>query len=179
MDLKEYLHELEYLVNTDSGSDNPEGLNKMADYFAERFDALGWRVDRHDLAPESGSCLIITNREAEHYDLMLMGHLDTVQPVGFAKEHPFTVEEDLIHGPGTCDMKAGCLCGLYAVKELDEETGLYYYGARYYDPKTSLWLSTDHKNTVKDDKSQMSDPRNIEFMNRDKHKQIHKNNGNN
>ncbi len=28
-------------------------------------------------------------------------------------------------------------------KELDEETGLYYYGARYYNPKTSLWLSVD------------------------------------
>ena len=28
-------------------------------------------------------------------------------------------------------------------KELDEETGFYYYGARYYDPKISLWLSTD------------------------------------
>ena len=28
-------------------------------------------------------------------------------------------------------------------KELDEETGLYYYGARYYDPKVSLWLSVD------------------------------------
>jgi RHS repeat-associated protein len=26
---------------------------------------------------------------------------------------------------------------------LDEETGLYYYGARYYDPRTSIWLSTD------------------------------------
>jgi RHS repeat-associated protein len=28
-------------------------------------------------------------------------------------------------------------------KERDEETGLYYYGARYLDPKTSRWLSTD------------------------------------
>lgn len=28
-------------------------------------------------------------------------------------------------------------------KELDEETGFYYYGARYYDPKISLWLSID------------------------------------
>ena len=27
--------------------------------------------------------------------------------------------------------------------ELDEETGLYYYGARYLDPKYSRWLSTD------------------------------------
>jgi RHS repeat-associated protein len=28
-------------------------------------------------------------------------------------------------------------------KEYDEETGLYYYGARYYDPRLSLWLGTD------------------------------------
>ncbi|MCR5437336.1 MAG: hypothetical protein K6E97_09770 [Treponema sp.] len=28
-------------------------------------------------------------------------------------------------------------------KELDEETGLYYYGARYLDPKYSRWMSTD------------------------------------
>lgn len=28
-------------------------------------------------------------------------------------------------------------------KEMDEETGLYYYGARYLDPKYSRWLSTD------------------------------------
>jgi RHS repeat-associated protein len=28
-------------------------------------------------------------------------------------------------------------------KELDAETGLYYYGARYLDPKTSRWLSSD------------------------------------
>ena len=28
-------------------------------------------------------------------------------------------------------------------KESDAETGLYYYGARYYDPRTSVWLSVD------------------------------------
>ncbi|WP_051149666.1 RHS repeat-associated core domain-containing protein [Flavobacterium indicum] len=28
-------------------------------------------------------------------------------------------------------------------KELDDETGWYYYGARYYNPRTSLWLSVD------------------------------------
>ena len=31
----------------------------------------------------------------------------------------------------------------YNGKELDEATGLYYYGARYMDPKTSIWLSVD------------------------------------
>ncbi len=31
-------------------------------------------------------------------------------------------------------------------KELDEETGNYYYGARYYNPKFSQWLSVDPLN---------------------------------
>ncbi|MGP1500504.1 MAG: RHS repeat-associated core domain-containing protein [Bergeyella cardium] len=32
---------------------------------------------------------------------------------------------------------------LFNGKELDSETGLYYYGARYLDSKTSLWLNVD------------------------------------
>jgi RHS repeat-associated protein len=32
---------------------------------------------------------------------------------------------------------------LFTAKELDEETGLYYFGARYYDPRTSVWQSGD------------------------------------
>src|SRR5690554_5031335 len=31
----------------------------------------------------------------------------------------------------------------FNAKELDAETGNYYYGARYYDPKWSIWLSVD------------------------------------
>ena len=34
---------------------------------------------------------------------------------------------------------------LFNAKEFDEETGMYYYGARYYDPRLSLWMSTDSK----------------------------------
>lgn len=32
---------------------------------------------------------------------------------------------------------------LFNAKEFDEETGLYYYGGRYYDSKISIWISTD------------------------------------
>lgn len=32
---------------------------------------------------------------------------------------------------------------LFNGKELDEETGLYNYGARYYDPSLSVWLGVD------------------------------------
>ena len=32
---------------------------------------------------------------------------------------------------------------LFNAKEFDEETGLYYYGARYYEPRVSLWMNVD------------------------------------
>src|SRR5262249_13174922 len=32
---------------------------------------------------------------------------------------------------------------LFADKQLDEGTDLYYFGARYYDPRTSVWQSAD------------------------------------
>ncbi len=31
----------------------------------------------------------------------------------------------------------------FNAKEFDEETGMYYYGARYYEPRLSLWVSVD------------------------------------
>ena len=32
---------------------------------------------------------------------------------------------------------------LFNAKEFDQETGLYYYGARYYEPRLGLWMSVD------------------------------------
>ena len=32
---------------------------------------------------------------------------------------------------------------LFNAKEFDEETGMYYYGARYYEPRISIWISAD------------------------------------
>ncbi len=36
---------------------------------------------------------------------------------------------------------------LFSGKELDQETGLYYFGARYYDPRVGLWASADPAST--------------------------------
>jgi len=32
---------------------------------------------------------------------------------------------------------------LFTAKEMDEETGLYYFGARYYEPRQARWKSAD------------------------------------
>ena len=89
MDLKTYLSELEYLVNIDSGTETIEGVAKVADFFADRFKGLGWTVRVEDLAPDAGPCVICANREAEHYDVMLIGHMDTVFLKGTCAQRPF------------------------------------------------------------------------------------------
>jgi glutamate carboxypeptidase len=49
---------------------------------------------------------------------LLLGHLDTVYPQGWPREHPFRIEGDVARGPGTADMKGGLLAGLYALEAL-------------------------------------------------------------
>ncbi|MCK5547821.1 MAG: RHS repeat-associated core domain-containing protein, partial [Thermoplasmata archaeon] len=41
------------------------------------------------------------------------------------------------------DNKSELIPYLFNGKEFDEETGLHYYGARYYDSRRSLWISPD------------------------------------
>jgi RHS repeat-associated protein len=51
----------------------------------------------------------------------------------------FAFGEILVHEHSNTDRTPYLFNG----KELDEETGLYYFGTRYYDPKTSIWQSVD------------------------------------
>lgn len=121
MDVTTYLKDLEYLVNIDSGSDDPEGLNTVAAFFSRGFRDMGWIVREYDLAPQSGTCLVCANREAEHYDVMLMGHMDTVFPKGTCAQRSFRIEGNRAYGPGVCDMKHGCLMMYYLLKELPQQ----------------------------------------------------------
>lgn len=121
--LDEYLADLEEMVNTDSNSFDPEGLKNIVNVVEKIALRMGLYVKRHKTSELSADYLEVSNVEnADHYDVMLMGHLDTVLPIGFAKEHPFSKDSIYAYGPGTCDMKSGALCGLYSVKELSEET---------------------------------------------------------
>jgi len=52
--------------------------------------------------------------------ILLLGHLDTVWPLGTLKSMPFRVADDRIWGPGTLDMKAGVAMAFTALELLDE-----------------------------------------------------------
>lgn len=121
--LDEYLRELEKLVNIDSGSKDVTGTTAIADYFAEKFQQIGWQVKHYRPDPVVGPCLQITNQAADRYDILLIGHMDTVFSQGTAAKRPFMIKDNKAYGPGVVDMKASLLSVYYAVKYL-HETGL-------------------------------------------------------
>lgn len=117
-DLAAYLSDLECLVNIDSGSHYRKGIVQVASFFCEKFSQLGWQHQVHNFDLSVGPCLEIVNKPSHHYDVLIMGHMDTVFPNGTALERPFTIRENKAFGPGIADMKAGLLSIYYILRSL-------------------------------------------------------------
>lgn len=58
--------------------------------------------------------------------VLLLGHVDTVWPLGTTARWPFEVREGRATGPGVFDMKAGLVQGIHALAGLDDLTGLTF-----------------------------------------------------
>ncbi|SFH92535.1 glutamate carboxypeptidase [Tindallia magadiensis] len=125
LNIEKYLEELEYLVNIDSGSKHPEGTGKIADFFVKKYKEIGWEIETIKLSDEAGPVLKINNKKtSDQYDVLLLGHMDTVFPVGEAKKWPFKIEGNKAFGPGVNDMKNGLLAMYYSIKHLQESEKL-------------------------------------------------------
>lgn len=103
-----------------SGTGNLDGLAVMADKLASAFASLPGEVTLHDPAPvtavsedgkefakQFGKHLVLRVRPEAKKRFLLTGHMDTVFPA----DHPFQtltwLDDDMLNGPGTADMKAG------------------------------------------------------------------------
>ena len=56
--------------------------------------------------------------------VLLLGHYDTVWPLGSLETHPFTVAGGVLRGPGCFDMKAGLVLALHATAALADPGGV-------------------------------------------------------
>ncbi len=117
--LDSYLNDLRTLVSIDSGSYDKAGVDAVNDWLEDRLTRLGCAIERHPQS-EFGDDLLGTLQGKGQGRILLLGHSDTVFPAGTAMERPMTVHDDRILGPGTCDMKAGLLTGVYALEVLKE-----------------------------------------------------------
>jgi glutamate carboxypeptidase len=116
--LAAYLDELRILAGMDSYSTDKDDVNRVNDWLAARLSTLGFDVERY-AHPSAGDDLLAWRRGNGSGRILLLGHSDTVFPHGTAAARPMTIDGDKVLGPGTCDMKAGLLSGLYAVEALD------------------------------------------------------------
>ena len=138
MDLDLYLRQLEELVNIDSGSKNADGINQVADRLQRWYEELGWNVESIHVGEETGRVLLITNHPSDHYDVMFVGHMDTVFPDGTAVERPFRIEGDNCYGPGVGDMKNGDVAMYHVAANLPKEALDRLNIAMVYNPDEEI-----------------------------------------
>lgn len=120
--LEDFIARLKESVNIDCGTVDIEGVSRQADLFAEWFTQAGFHAQVVDLGDKVGHGVFATNApEADRYDILLSGHLDTVFKKGTAVERPFRVEGSRAFGPGVYDMKDGDLTILWALDTLEPE----------------------------------------------------------
>jgi glutamate carboxypeptidase len=117
--LPEYLDNLGALVNVDCGTSNKSGVDHVGRLFRRYLQHAGFELTEYPLA-QYGDCCLATYHGKGKARILLMGHLDTVYPDGTAAARPMRFENRHILGPGVCDMKAGLLTGLYAIRALQQ-----------------------------------------------------------
>ncbi len=125
--LDAYLADLTLLSGIDSYSHDKDDVNHVVDWLEQRLKALGFQVERHPEA-KTGDNLLAKRQGNGGGRVLLLGHSDTVFPHGTAAQRPVSYQGDKLLGPGTCDMKAGLLAGIYAVEALDH-IGFKDYGS--------------------------------------------------
>ena len=119
--LNEYLKDLETIINIESGTGCVAEQTQVAQFFKQKFDELGFITTLHDIGDKTGPMLSCANKKADHYDLMMIGHIDTVFERGMLEKNPFRIDGDKIRGLGVADMKQGSLMMYHIMKCMDKK----------------------------------------------------------
>jgi glutamate carboxypeptidase len=136
------VHLARQLVLAESPSDSKPAVDACVALAAQRARHLGGRVKLHR-QPQFGDILEARfgprqSRSRNHAKpILLLGHLDTVWPIGTLKSMPWRVRNGRLWGPGALDMKTGVAMALAAI-ELALEAGLL-------DREAVLLLTSDEE----------------------------------
>jgi glutamate carboxypeptidase len=122
MDLTQLIQDVRELVECESPSADLAAVARSADVVARVGEC------RLGVAPErivvGGTTHLRWRLGPSASRVLLLGHHDTVWPIGSLETHPYTVEDGVLRGPGCFDMKAGLAMAFHAVAELDDRDGV-------------------------------------------------------
>ncbi len=116
------------LVQMESPSDTKPSADRLAEVLAQKFAQLGGEVRLHT-AKDFGNHLQVDfpgNSAAK--PVLLLGHYDTVYPLGTLANMPCNLTGGKLTGPGVLDMKAGIALMLHALAALQEWNAEDWHG---------------------------------------------------
>ena len=107
-------------VECESPTFDPSAVNRMIDMVARELVVAGARIERVAGRMGFGDCIRATFPHATPNvpGILLMGHFDTVHPIGTLSELRFRREGNKAWGPGILDMKGGNYLSLEAIRQL-------------------------------------------------------------
>ncbi len=134
---------LRAMVEFETPTNRPDLVNRMGQWVAVEFEALGGRVSIDRQTHTGDNVIGRFGPENRENGILLVGHMDTVYPEGTLARQPFRITGNAINGPGVMDMKGGLAIMLHSLKALrgigrnpslpitvifnsDEETGSHY-----------------------------------------------------
>ena len=114
------LNDLRELVTRESPSDDPARVSALAAWICERLNRAGSPIARTVSCPPRGDAVVAALGADNEggTGTLLLGHIDTVWPVGTLAEIPFHNDGSMIRGPGVFDMKAGAAVALQVLDRL-------------------------------------------------------------
>ena len=113
------IEDLAALVAHESPSKDGTRVSALAGFILGRLRAGDVPAEVRPCPPRGDALLASVG--AGRGGTLLLGHLDTVWPVGSWGADPFRLEGDLARGPGVFDMKAGIAVGMAVLGELGRE----------------------------------------------------------
>jgi glutamate carboxypeptidase len=128
------------LVEIESPSDMKQAVDRLGAVLASRFAELGGRVRIYS-AEKFGNHLQVDFKPGAATKLkpvLLLGHMDTVYPVGTISKMPCRVAKGRVWGPGVLDMKSGIALAFHAIEAM-----LAWGGGKMPRPLSLLLVSDE------------------------------------
>ena len=130
---------LQRWVVCESPSYDPCAVNRMQDLAAHDLAVMGASIERITPHHSVGDCIRarFSHSSPDQPGLLILGHMDTVHPLGTLEHLPVKRDGNLCFGPGICDMKGGNYLALEAIRQL------HRIGAKTPLPITVLFTSDE------------------------------------
>jgi glutamate carboxypeptidase len=115
---EEMVQTIRELVEIESPSDSKPATDRIGSFLAEKFEALGGVTKLYHVPAFGDHLQVNFSGRANTKPVLLLGHFDTVYPLGMLETMLCGIAGDRLHGPGALDMKSGIALMLHAIEAL-------------------------------------------------------------